>query len=67
MQVLLDGGNRHDPLVSVLQMSARFVRFHGLGLHHNDACDNLQAIGDSVLQLLQQHFLLSQKLVLFAL
>ena len=30
MEVLLYGRNRHDPLVSVLQMNARLFRVHRL-------------------------------------
>src|SRR5450759_1858996 len=36
MEVLLHGRNRHDPLVSVLQMTACFFRFHGPGGSNKD-------------------------------
>jgi hypothetical protein len=67
MKLLLHGCNRHDPLMSFLKMTARFFRFHGLRFHHNDACNNLQAIGDTVLKLFKQYVLLPQEIVLFAL
>ncbi len=67
MELLLHGGNRHDPLVRVLQMSAGLFRIDPLRLQQDDACDDLQAVGNSVLQFLEQHVLLSQQFVLFAL
>jgi hypothetical protein len=34
MKLLLHGCNRHDPLMSFLQMTPRFFRFHGPRFHH---------------------------------
>src|SRR5580704_19207914 len=74
MQLFLHGSNRQDTLVRVFQMKTRLFRLHRTRLHQNDARDDLQAIGNSVLQFLkqrvflsQQPVLLSQQLVLFAL
>src|SRR4029453_10471399 len=67
MKLLLHGCNRHDPFMSISQMTARFFLFYGLRLHHNDACDNLEAIGDTVPKFLKQQVLLPQQIVLFAL
>ena len=67
MQLLLHGGNRHDPLVRVLQMQTRLFRLHRPRLQQNDAGDDLQAVGNPVLQFLEQHVLFPQQLVLFAL
>jgi hypothetical protein len=48
-------------------MTPRFFRFHGPRFHHNDACDNLEAIGDTMLKLFKQYVLLPQEIILFAL
>jgi hypothetical protein len=60
MEVLLYGRNRHDPLVSVVQMNARLFRVHRLRFQQNYACNNLEAISDTVLNFLKQYVLLSQ-------
>jgi hypothetical protein len=65
--LLLNGCNRHDPLMSFLQMTPRFFRFHGPRFHQNDACNNLEAIGYTVLKFFKQYFLLPQEIILFAL
>ena len=49
--MLLYSCNRNDPLVGVLQMTARIFGFHGSSLQHNDACDDLEAVGNSMLEL----------------
>ena len=67
MQLFLHGGNRQDPLVRVFQMKTRLFRLHRARLHQNDAGDDLQAVGNSVLQFLEQGVFLPQQLVLFAL
>ena len=67
MQLPLHGGNRHNPLVRVLQMKTRLLGLHRLRLQQNDARDDLQAVGNPVLQFFQQHVFLSQQLVLVAL
>src|SRR5580658_10291044 len=74
MQLFLHGSNRQDTLVRVFQMETRLFRLHRACLQQNDACDDLQAIGNSMLQFLEQRLLLpqqpvllSQQFVLFAL
>ena len=67
IKLLLHGCNRHDPLMSFLQMTPRFFQFHGPRFHHNDACDNLETIGDTMLKLFKQYVLLPQEIILFAL
>ena len=67
MKLLLHGCNRHDALMGFLQMTPRFLRFHGPQFHHNDAGDNLEAIGDTVLKFFKQYVLLPQEIILFAL
>src|SRR6202045_681461 len=74
MQLFLQGSDRQDTLVRVFQMKPRLFRLHRARLHQNDAGDDLQAIGNAMLQFLEQRFflsqqpvLLSQQLVLFAL
>jgi len=66
MEVLLYGRNRHNPLVSVLQMNARLFRVHRLRFQQNYACNNLEAISDTVLDFIEQYVLRPQQLVLFA-
>ena len=61
--MLLNGGDRHDAAMRVLQMLAGFLGGHGARLEHQDAGDDLQAVDDAVLHLRQQHFLLLQKIV----
>ena len=58
MKVLLYGRNRHDPFVSVLQMNARLFRIHRLRFQQDYACNNLEAISDTVLNFLKQYVLL---------
>ena len=53
--------------MGILEMQPRLRRLHGARLHQQDAGDNLQAVGDAVLQFLEQHPLLPQQLFLLAL
>ena len=61
-KLLLHGRYRHDSLMSVLKMQSRLFRLHRLRLEEKDASDNLQAVCNTMLDLLQQHFLLPQQL-----
>ena len=45
----------HHPPVCIPQVLPRFLRLHGSRLEHENARDDLQAIGDAVLHLLKQH------------
>src|SRR3984893_13130825 len=47
----------------VLQMLPGFLRGHGARLQHQDAGDDLKAVGDTVLQLPEQHILMPQQLL----
>ena len=67
LELLLHGCYRHHPLVGVPQVLPRLLRLHGPRFEHENARDDLQAIGDAVLHLLKQHLLLPQQLILFAL
>src|ERR1043166_3773087 len=67
MEVLLQSRNRHDAGMRVLQMQARLFRLDRPRFHQNYAGDDLQAVDDPVLQLLEQHVLLPQQRLLFAL
>ena len=61
--MLLHGGHRQHAPVRVLQLQARFLRLHGARLDEKDAGDDLQAVGDAMLHLLQQQvFFLHQLL-----
>jgi len=59
LHVLLDRCNRHDAVVGLLQMQPRLFRAYRAGLDEEDAGDDLQAVCDTMLHFLQQHFLLS--------
>src|ERR1043166_2003488 len=67
MEVLLQSRNRHDAGMRVSQMQARLFRLDRPRFHQNYAGDDLQAVDDPVLQLLEQHVLLPQQRLLFAL
>src|ERR1043166_1064552 len=67
MEVLLQSRNRHDAGMRVLQMQARLFRLDRPRFHQDYAGDDLQAVDDPVLQLLEQHILLPQQRLLFAL
>ena len=57
IELLLHGGDRHDALMRIFQMDTCLLRLHRTRLHQKDACDDLQAIGNPVLQLFEQHAL----------
>ena len=61
-QLLLDRRHRHGPALSVPKVQPRLLRLHRSSFEEKDACDDLQAVCNAMLHLLQQHFLLSQKL-----
>jgi len=61
VQMLLNGGDRQDALMRVFQLQPRFLRLDGSRLDQQDAGDDLQAVGDAVLHLLQQHVLFPQQ------
>ena len=61
VQLLLHCRHRHDPLVGVLEMAADSSRADGARLQQQDAGDDLQAVGDAMLHLPQQRFLLLQE------
>ena len=63
-QLPLHGGDRHHPVVGIAQMAARLFGADLAGALHQHAGDDLQAVGDPVLQLLQQDRLLAQQIVL---
>jgi hypothetical protein len=62
--MLLQGGDGHHALVRVEQVSAGLVGLHLAGALHQNAGDDLQAVGDAVLELLQKHRLFPQHVVL---
>ena len=53
--------------MGVLEMKTRLFRLHRSRLHQNDACDDCQTIGNSVLQLFKEHILLAEQFILLAL
>ena len=53
--------------MGILEMQPRLRRLHGARFHQQDAGDDLQAVGDPVLEFLEQHPLLPQQLFLLAL
>ena len=62
-QVALYGGDRHDPLMGVLEVPAHFFRLHFSRALHQNAGDDLQAVGDAMLNLAQQHGFLADEFV----
>ena len=58
MEVILDRGHRHDAAMSLLEMLPRLFRLHRLGFEHENAGDDGETVGDAVLHLFQQQFLL---------
>src|SRR6476646_2710557 len=65
--MLLHRRHRHDALVGVLQVQANLRGLHGPCLEQQNACDNLKAIGDAMLHLLQHALLLPEQIVFFPL
>jgi len=47
--------------VGIVQVQANLLGLHGPRLEKKNAGDNLKAIGDAMLHLLQQNFLLSKQ------
>jgi len=60
----LHGGDRHHPLVRILEMSASFLGLHLARALHQQTCDDLEAVGDTVLHFLQQDRLLANEFIL---
>ena len=67
VQLFLHRRHRHDALVGIAQMMASFFGLYGPRLEHENAGDDLKAVGDAVLHLLEQNLLLLKQVVLFAL
>ena len=61
-QLLLHGRYRHDPLPRVLEMQPRCLGLHRPRFERKDAGDDLQAVADAMLYLLEQRFLLLQQI-----
>jgi hypothetical protein len=59
--LLLHGRDREHTPMSVLKVQPGFFRLHGPRLKEQDACNDLQAVGDPVLQFQQQDVLLLEK------
>ena len=62
LQLLLHGRYRHHPHMRVAKMQTGLLRLHGPRFQEKDARDDLQTIGNTMLHLLQQCFLLLQQL-----
>jgi hypothetical protein len=63
--LLLHRCHRHDALVGIVQVQANLLGLHGPRLEQKNAGDDLKAVGDAMLHLLQQNFFLSKQLVFF--
>ena len=61
--MLLHGSDRQNALMRVLQLQPRLFRLDGSRLDEENTGDDLQAVGDAVLHLLQQHILFPQQLL----
>ena len=59
----LHGGDRHDPMMCVLKVSASFFGLHVAGGLHQHACDDLEAVGDPVLDFLEKYRLLPNEVI----
>ena len=62
-ELLLNRGDRHDPGMGVLEVPAHFLRLNPSGALHEHAGNDLQAVRDPVLNLLQQDGLLPHEVV----
>src|SRR6185369_12080867 len=62
-ELALQFGDCHDALVRIVQVYPGFVRLNLAGAEHQDARDNLQAIGNPMLQFLQQHLLFLNQII----
>ena len=51
-------------MMRVLKVSARLFRLHLAGALHQNACDDLEALGDPMLDFLQKYGLLANEIVL---
>src|ERR1700733_1737836 len=60
IELLLNGRDRNDSIMSILQKQARFLGTNRACFRQNNACNNLQAVRNAVLNLVEQHSLLSQ-------
>ncbi len=61
MQVLLDGADRKNALMRVLQLQSCLFRLNRARLDQENAGYDLQAIGDTVLHFLEQHVFFPQE------
>ena len=59
----LHGGDRHDPVVRIVEMSAGLLGLHFAGALHQQTRDDLEAVGDPVLHFLQKDRLLANEFV----
>jgi hypothetical protein len=53
-ELFLNGGNRDHAVMRVLQMQPRFLGLDGVRLQQKNACYDLKAVADAVLNLLKQ-------------
>ena len=63
-ELTLQGGNRYDAMMRIAELQARFFQLDPPRALHEHAGDDLEAVGDTVLQLLQENFLLLDQVVL---
>jgi hypothetical protein len=61
MEMALDRGDRHHPLVRVAQLQPGLLRADGARLEQQDAGDDLEAVGNPVLHLPKKRLLLRQQ------
>jgi hypothetical protein len=63
-KLALQGRDRHDAVVRIADLRTRLVGLHLARALHQHAGDDLQAVGDAVLQFLHQHLLFADHIVL---
>lgn len=62
-EVTLNGGDRHDPVVRVPEVSPGLLGLNLAGAMHQHARNDLETVGNPMLHLLQKDCLLSNEIV----
>ena len=62
----LHGGDRHNPVVCVLKVSPSLLRLYLTSTLQQYACNDLETVGDPMLDLLQKDRLFPNKIILLS-
>ena len=60
-QLLLKGGHRHHVMIGIVKMQARFFLLYVACALHQHAGNDLKAVGDAVMEFLEQNALFLQQ------